>query len=277
MNPNIATLVSVCERLGIEFQLFHGGKNILKLKTPTGPRFFVNWSTPFNDHTTVRLCEDKDYTQTLLANVVQMPRTRSFLDPDVNPIYNRYRTHLGQRELADQIEFEFSYPFIIKRNRGSHGTNVFVVQDRTELESSINAIFNKSTKEYDFVLLAQERIDIETEYRAIFLEGEQIFSYQKNITGAKFKGNLSPFRWGDARAVLEVDSERIAAIDNLLKPIWSTLPVPFVGADVAVDQAGSWWLIELNSAPSFNFFIRDCGPQEVEKLYEKMLGKMKVR
>ena len=140
MNPNIKVLTQVCKALGVNYEILHGGQNILKLNTPSGPAYFVNWSTPFNDHTSVRLCEDKDYTYTLLSPYLKMPRTRSYLDPDVNPAYIRYRSHSGEDELLLEIENEFDYPFIVKRNRGSHGTNVFSVEERGELKNAIRAI-----------------------------------------------------------------------------------------------------------------------------------------
>lgn len=274
MNSNIRTLISVCERFQVDYQIFHASQNVLQVSTPNGPQFFVNWSTPLNDHTTARLCEDKDYTQTLLRPVVNMPRTRAYLDPGVNPVYERYRTHSATSDLADQIEEEFEYPFIVKRNRGSHGTNVFCVYDRMSLDDAIGIIFDKNNKDYDFVLLAQEQIQIHAEYRAVFLDGEQIFSYRKDTSEASFQGNLSPFRWANASAVLEEDPERLAAIGKFMQPIWDVLPTAFVGADVALDLNGELWLIELNSAPAFNFFIQDCGVEKVEMLYEKMLRRI---
>ncbi|MEM7131468.1 MAG: alpha-L-glutamate ligase [Chloroflexota bacterium] len=276
MNLNIESLLNACQKLQVDYRVLHSGQNVVEVQTPAGPRFFVNWSTPLNDQGVVKLCEDKDYTSTLLEGVINMPCTRAFLDPHVNPAYKRYRSHTTFSQVIQEIEAEFAYPFILKRNRGSHGTNVFRIETSGELEQKLALIFDKKHKDYDYVVLAQEVIDIDAEFRSIFLAGAHQFSYRKDTTGATFSGNLSPFRWGDTKAQLITDEELNQQICGFMAPALATLPIPFVGADIARDQDGTFWLIELNAAPGFGFFIRDCGRELVDILYEKMLYQLGI-
>lgn len=274
MNPNIRALRTACEKSGVSYQTLHAGENILKVMTLDGPRYFINWSTPLNDQATARLCQDKDYTSTLLGPVIKMPKTTAFLDPEVNPVYGRYRSHTALEAIAVQIENQFGYPLIIKRNSGSHGTNVFRVAATADLHHALERVFDQKHKDYDYVVLAQEYIPIRTEYRAIFLDSELVFAYRKDLSQANFAGNLSPFRWADSRAVLERNEETLGAIVEFMRPAFDEIRIPFVGADIAIDLNENWWLIELNSAPSFNFFMRDCGTEIVEELYIRILNKI---
>lgn len=59
----------------------------------------------------------------------------------------------------------------------------------------------------------------------------------------------------------------IQQISGFMRSALQNFPIPFAGADFAVDREGLLWRIELNSFPSFRFFIRNCGRKPVNALY----------
>lgn len=274
MNANIRCLISACKKANVRYKILHESKNVVTLKTPRGCALFANWTTPLNSHSVSRLCEDKDFSYAALSPLVRMPRTEAFLNPEVDKKYQDYVSHPSTAEIVFAVEESFEYPLIVKRNRGSHGSNVFRVSNRPQLTEAIAAVFNQESRYYDYVVLAQEDIEIEREYRAIFLDGEYVFAYEKDTTGATFTGNLSPF-YRDGTKAIRVKSKKVMReLDEFMQPVFANFDIPFCGADIALDGKGRLWMIEINSAPGFHHFVRDEGPAEVEELYARMLEKL---
>lgn len=79
---------------------------------------------------------------------------------------------------------------IVKRNSGTTGNNVFKVNSKSELKEAIETISNVNSKDFDRIAIAQDYLRIRTEYRAVYVNGELSFAYEKSIRGAKFQGNL---------------------------------------------------------------------------------------
>jgi glutathione synthase/RimK-type ligase-like ATP-grasp enzyme len=269
MNANIQALISACQRLGVTYRVLHPDGNLVSVTTPGGDRLFANWTTPLTDQATARLCGDKDYAYTVLSQTVRMPRTKAFLNPQVDESYQAYVHCPSLEHIATDIDFQF--PVILKRNRGSHGSNVFKVDDSTALRAALVIIFDQHSKHYDYVALAQEYIEITAEYRAVFLLGQLIFAYLKDTRAAEYIGNLSPFRWSGSRAVLESDPDQLARLSHWVMPCFQQYSIPYAGVDVAIDPQGVYWILELNSAPGFHFLVRDGGRATVEHLYERIL------
>ncbi|MCY7332213.1 MAG: YheC/YheD family protein, partial [Pseudanabaena sp. CAN_BIN31] len=87
---------------------------------------------------------------------------------------------------------------------------------------------------------------------------------------------LSPLHWEGAIAKQVNDSRTIDAINEFIKPIFQKMPaIAYVGLDVALDDRGIYWLIEANSHPNFDIFIRDNGEEAIVGLFEKILNYLK--
>ena len=65
---------------------------------------------------------------------------------------------------------------IVKRNRGSAGNNVLLCETKEQVQAAIATVFNVNSKDYDYVCLAQEYIDIRHEYRAVFFNQKAGFA-----------------------------------------------------------------------------------------------------
>ncbi len=272
MNKNIEAIKLACEIEGIPHKVHHATGNLITVKIGENRYLFVNWTTPLNPQSIMQLCQDKDYFYSFYKNVIKMPVTSSFLNPYSTEKYQKYRKRKTVFEIIEAIESGHNYPLIVKRNRGSLGNNVFKVCSRRELEKSIIDIFNMNSASFDYVCLAQEFINIESEFRVLFLNGEYQFSYKKVLDDAQYTGNLSPLHWEGARAELITEAQLIEDLKVFCSSLFSKLLIPFCGLDIAIDKSGQFWLIEANSAPGFDRFIEHGGKNEVVQLYRNMLS-----
>ena len=271
MNSNIQSLIQACHSLDIRYEILHSDGNLVLVHAGNMPALFSNWTTPVNSQAVARLCEDKEYSYVALSKYMTMPRTIAFLDPQVAEQYQRYVRFNSTGAIVQEIADTFSYPFVLKRNRGSHGSNVFLVNDKQEAADKIETIFDKQSKEYDYVALVQEHITIAQEYRAVMFNGALMFAYLKSTSQAEYTGNLSPLHWSGAKAEQVSDPQMLSKIEQFAKPGLGKLGVRYAGIDIAEDADGQLWCIEINASPGFDKYIRDCGDTNVVALYIRIL------
>jgi len=272
MNRNIKALVAACKRLGVEYSFEHETKNVVAVVVENKRYVFTNWATPLNVHSVAQLCQDKEYFYSFYKDVVQMPKSEGFLCPNIDERYKRYLSSSSVDEIISSVEEQFSYPVIVKKNRGSWGRNVFKVSSTEELERALLEIYNYKSASFDYVALVQEYIEIDREYRVVFLGGELEFAYEKVVDGAVCGDNLSPLHWEGARAQFVEDRALLEEFATFSKGMFAKAMIDFCGVDIAVDKQGQMWLIEANSSPGFDYIIKSEGEERVVELYEKMLG-----
>ena len=276
MNKNIECLIEACKEKKVYYKIHNKSNNLVEIVINGISYLFVNWTTPLNKHSIAYLQQDKDYFFNFFKNKIKMPETKSYLNPHCDERYSQYLEKNTIFDIIIDIENHFNYPFIIKKNRGSWGTNVFKVNNRVELEKSLFTVFNESSNSYDYIVLAQEFIDIQTEYRAIFYNGKLQFCYEKDITNATFTNNLSPFHQDGAKAVLITDKNLLDRINNFSKVIFQNLPIAYTGLDIAIDNKDELWLIEANSSPGFDNIIKSGNKKVVIDLYITILNDLET-
>lgn len=270
MLGNIQLLISACQELNLDFQILHSTQNIVKVNLEK-PYFFVNYTTPFLDQSLAKILRDKDYTFQVLKGIIRMPDTMSFLSPFCDPKYQEYLKLDTIDKISDQIVNNFTLPVIVKRNAGSSGINVFLCEDGESIKEALNNIFDLNTKEYDYIALAQEYIKIKSEYRAIFCDRQLKLLYRKNNSNASFTGNLSPLHWEGAIAEHITNPQIIQDIEDFVRPVFQELDLAYGGFDIACDEQGNHWLIEINSHPNFDIFTRDNDPSLAIDVFKTML------
>ena len=271
MLTNIKMLLQACQNLDINYEILHFHQNLVKVTIAKKDYYFTNYSTPLNPQSIAEICKDKQYFYQIFQNVVKMPHTKSFISPYCDPKYQEYLEFKSIEEISKNIIQSFDLPVIVKRNRGSGGNNVFRCGDASEVQNAIAAIFNMNCKNYDYVALAQEAIAIVREYRCVCLNGEIIVLYDKDFSQAEFVGNLSPLHWQGAIAKPVSDHQVTTAISQFIQPIFKQMAIVYLGLDIAVDTLGQYWLIEANSHPNFDIFIRDNGESGIVNLFERIL------
>jgi glutathione synthase/RimK-type ligase-like ATP-grasp enzyme len=271
MNSNIKALITACDRNQIHYEVLHENGNLIAVNTGRSLSLFTNRTTPVNPHSVSKLCDDKDFAYVALSSHMRMAQTLSFLDPHSEAKYSQYLKFQTHQEIVNEIEEKIGYPVILKRNRGSHGSNVFSINEKEDLLAKLIIIFDKRSKDYDYILLAQEAIKIKKEYRAIFYNEKLVFAYLKDNQDATYTGNLSPLHWDGAKAVKVRDPELLKRFQAFVSPGLMAIGLKYTGIDLAEDHNGKLWAIEVNAAPSFDIYIRDCGMDDVVNLFTLML------
>lgn len=271
MLTNIKMLLAACKKLSIEYEILHPNQNLVKVKLSDREYYFTNYSTPLIPQSIAEIFKDKQYFYQVFRDVVKMPRTVSFISPYCDQKYKEYLRYSTTDDIIAEIENNFELPVIVKRNRGSGGNNVFKCFDLLQIRNALDCIFNVNSKNYDYVALVQEPINIVKEYRSVCLNQEQIVVYDKDISQAAFTGNLSPLHWEGAIAKQVSNDETIASINKFIQPIFRKMSIPYVGLDIALDDHQNYWLIEANSHPNFDIFIRDNGEDAIVGLFEEIL------
>ncbi len=271
MNRNLLCLQKACENLKVEYHIHHSSENIFEVIVNNKSYLFTNWATPLNRHSNIQLNRDKDYFYTFFKGVVSMPKTMSYFNPHSDSKYDRFLDKISIAEIIADIEANFTYPMIIKKNQGSWGSNVFKITKRHKLEKALLDIYNRFSSSYDYIALAQQYLDIEQEYRAIFYNGKLQFCYGKDIDNATFVGNLSPFHHEGAKAVLLTDKVLLNEIQDFCSPVFSKLDIAYCGFDILIDKQGRMWLLESNSSPGYDNIIKFGFESVVVELFMTIL------
>jgi len=264
------TLQKVCDDLHIQCKQVGASQVLLEITVGTQKLHFVSTKTPFNDQTVVEIVRDKGLTYDVLGDVISMPRTELFIDPDAAEVYQPYVQQSSVADLVVAIEQEFTYPFIVKKASGSQGKHVYKVTDSQELTRRIQAIFTKDT-DYDHVLLVQDYIPIKKEFRVTVFEEQILLVYEKVFDTARFVDNLSPLHWEGSSARIVTADIFISRLADFIKPIYQKLDLKYGGLDIVEDINGKLYLLEINSHPAYNHLVASEGIEPLEKIYRQMI------
>ena len=239
----------VCEESGLSHSILDNKGNLLSVRLGEKECFFTYTTTPFNREDVQHICNDKSLVQTLVSSKVQMPKTKKYLRPDLDPNWHDALEFSSEKDIAFDICNSFSFPLIIKMNAGSLGRNVFKSESRRGVEKAIATIFKE-----DWALLAQEWIDRKEEFRVIIVNNKVELVYPKG--GGKF------FTEG---------TDVFREVTDFLEPLQQCIELRWAGLDVIRDKNGKLWLIEINTRPSFISAIRCNQSELIKPLYKKAL------
>ena len=268
---NTGCLVAACRALRIPYRFYDDNRNLVGVLLDR-EYFFANSSTPFNDEAIGKIMKDKEFMYRVMRGLVRMPFTQGFIDPRCNPDYRSYVTFETHAAIIKEIEKKLSYPIMIKMNSGSRGVNVFKCEDRKQAFKALKVIFDKKSQNYDYIALAQEYVAIWREFRVIVFQGKVVLVYEKDLSDAKpAKGNISPLHRDDSRAVLVKDTKLIRRFSHFVAPLFEKIPIGFTGLDLVIDENDELFLIELNSKPGFEYFVRDNGQKRLVEVYKRRL------
>ena len=276
MITNIKCLTQACDELGISYQFLDDNKNFVGVGDKY-KYYFVNTRTPFNEESVARICKDKYFSYLLLKDVINTPKTDSFLDPGTKEEYLQYLKEPTQEDIVKNILHNYTLPVVVKRNTGAQGVNVFLCRSEGEVKDAVATIFDKESKNYDYVALVQQYIELETEFRVVVYDQEIQFVYEKDIKNASFVDNLSPLHWRGAQAILIKNEEFIQKLDQFIKPIYKKFNLNYAGFDIGLDKSGNLWLIEINTHPGFGYFVKDNGEDELVGMFKRILNSLQEK
>ena len=66
-------------------------------------------------------------------------------------------------------------------------------------------------------------------------------------------------------------SKLIRKLELFIQPIFTTIPINFVGVDVGLCEAGKLYVMEINKSPGVAIFVRDNGLEPVVKMMKYIL------
>lgn len=268
MENNIRCLTQACTQQNIGFSILDDNGHIARVDI--GPGLIFKYSvTPFNQEASARICVDKSQTYALLHQHICMPETLSFLDAHIQTRYRNYLQHADLDEIIADIEQTLDYPVVIKMNRGSMGKQVYLCYDQAAIMTSLQTIFDKTIDPYDYLALAQQHIQPGQEFRAIFFRQKLLLCYERAAEKTTFGARHWDKEGNCARKV--TDTSLLDEITQFMQPVWKILDINYVGVDVIKDHIGHWYLLELNSGPTYDHYIQFYGRDDIVALYANIL------
>lgn len=255
------------ERLALEF---HTGPDLTKWNVPD---FVLFWSKDvilghllsahgipvFNTPNAISLSDNKLMTQlSLLRAGVRAPRSVSFplLYPSFTPPKSR------TEELLDSVEEIFGYPIIIKEAYGSFGMQVYLANNRTELEGLYYENMYKPALFQEFIA-SSKGMDFRVQ-----VVGEKVVASMKRINTNDFRSNVAA---GGAIEQCDLDEEYA----NTAVLASRSLGLDFSGVDILAGPRGEPIVCEVNS----NAFVKNIslvsGVDVPMKITEHILENLK--
>lgn len=271
MEKHIKCLIQACHNQGIAYEAMDKEQNVIRVKINDTWQYFQSARTPFNDQAMAGLCLDKDHTYQILKNTVNMPKTVSFLDFNTDEKYQHYVKFKNITAIITEIENTFTYPVVIKKNKGGLGANVFLCHNRDEAMNAITVIFDRDSKHYDYVVLAQAFIPTVKEYRAVFYNRQLVLIYERMSGDSTTGFNCRYWETNKGFAKPVHDTVLKQRISDFVQPIFDTIGINYVGFDLIIDENDECHFIEMNSAPRYDHFIDHNGETGVIQLFETIL------
>lgn len=270
MEIHIKCLTQACENLNKQYQYLDTDKNLIRVDMGN-TLFFQSNRTPFNTEVTASICRDKEHSYRLLHKQIAMPKTIGFLDVNIGDQYRNYVRYNSKSSIINKIEKEFNYPVVVKRNSGALGINVFLCPDRKMVSTALDQIFNRNNSNYDYVALAQEYIQAKKEFRVVFFRGELLLCYQRVSENDKFGARYWDTNMGHA---IHINcSEELSALSKFVDPALKLPGLNYVGFDIIKNNQDDYILIEMNSGPKYNNYVKSNGTKKIIAMYEKILTK----
>ncbi len=264
MSLTIRALVKACKLLSVPYRFIDQNKAVLAIDIKGNTRIVLSTRLGLLTEAEWWILRDKYYTNLLFAHSGLFPQTMSFADPDATKHFAHFAKEKSIGEIVDRIESAFSFPVVVKRNRGTQGYNVFICQTRVEIASALEQIYSKQQIEYDHIALAQEYIEPANEYRLIVFNSQLEFAYQKPHHLEKFGGKKE--------ADLIVDASLLARFETLVQKLTDCYPLSYGGIDVVEDSTGKLFVLEINGSPSYSQFIKKNGDKWVVDMFTKILN-----
>lgn len=169
-------------------------------------------------------------------------------------------------EILKTKKEEIQFPIILKKARGSHGKQVYIMKSWEELIG----FFEDNKSEHIGMYLIQDYIEqddeTKTDFRIITVGNEVIGAYKKVAPQGSITTNLGS--GGHAEPVDMTDE-----LFEIGKSVIAATGMDFTGIDVIVDKNNKPYILEVNSAPQFQGFEKATGINLAKKILLYLLDK----
>jgi [lysine-biosynthesis-protein LysW]--L-2-aminoadipate ligase len=144
-----------------------------------------------------------------------------------------------------ELEKFEQWPIILKRIEGTNGQYVDKADNLREAERIINKFWRKGSERLP--IIAQEFIKTGICYRATVINGKIVQTAIKESKGWKASG-VSVY----SKKKFKVDRQ----LEGIVRKINKTFKINIYGIDL-FKKNGKWIVLEINSEPSFDFFLNE--------------------
>ncbi len=164
--------------------------------------------------------------------------------------------------LKKQVEdYSFTYPVIVKHDRGFQGKSVRKLENREALLRYLSKLDEKKLG----MFVWQDYLPLKWDLRVIVIGGKAIGAMKRMAKGGEFRSNFS--LGGDVEAwdLSEEDkklAEKVAEVSGL----------DYCGVDIMKDQNGKSYILEVNRQCQFQGFEKATGVNVARKVVELLIG-----
>lgn len=247
MVPNIKWINIAAKNLGLDFEIIDDDKCLGVLEYKSNKYFFAHCSTPFNKQDIARILGDKYFFYLVSNSITNCPKTIKYLDPNTSSKFEKYKKYSNLNLILKDINQNFNKEIVIKMNSGERKINVYFPKNDLEKLDALKNIFNQNSKNYDSIAIVQNKIDIKYEFRVLSIYGEVELIYEK----WNFNSNIS--------------KDIIDRLKIFVQNITDNLNINFAGFDIAIDKNNEIFLIEGNSSPRLELYLK-YHPQDEQKI-----------
>ncbi len=232
----------ICQSLKIDFVIFWDKDIFLA-------RFLEELRIPvYNGSESIAVCDDKRKTQEALWKAgLPMPQT-VFAPMTYDSIgFTNYR-------FLDSVEQKLGYPMVVKEAFGSFGEQVYLVQNRDELQELIE------NKVSSYQLLFQEYIET-SKGKDVRLQvvGGEVVAAMYRYSEHDFRANITA--GGQMKAYIPTDKEKALALAAA-----KAVKADFAGVDLLFGRDNSSLVCEVNSNAHFKNLWNCTGVNAAEKM-----------
>ena len=259
-----------CARGGIDCERVTDNDNVLRVDCGRrAPFYFMRNKHPFNDYVAARLAEDKGYQHELFSQAgLPVPRTLQVFNPLADARFDRYKTHRSVREIAKQVDREFSFPLLIKKYRSSVSQGVYLERNALALKRRLDDLFEHSAFA-DNVVLIQSFVE-GPEYRLVGSRDRLLLAYRKQSDEVLGHSDLNPLHHSSGRAEKVTDEVLLDEMGTLLRKVTAVVELGFFAVDL-IRGASGCHILEINPNPFCYFYNRDNGREDFVGIYEELL------
>ncbi len=206
----------------------------------------------FNSSKAIYLCDDKMLTHIFLANKgIRMPKT---ISAPLNYTLSSDSTFL------EYVEKELPFPLVAKRNYGSLGKGVFLINNHEELLNFENTYKSEPHIYQEFI-----KSSFGFDYRMIIIGGKFVAGMKRYNENGDFRSNIAQ---GGKGKIEKIGDTYI----NLAEKAAKELELDYCGIDLLSGENGEPILCEVNSNAFLDGIERTTGIN-IAKEYAKHIIK----
>ncbi|HIT70677.1 MAG TPA: hypothetical protein IAD08_02010 [Candidatus Scatovivens faecipullorum] len=304
--PFYRILDEICKEQNIEQTLLSYGW-IRELKKEDKRHYIIRYQFDLNSAIAYNIASDKFATyEVLRANNIPTIEHRMIFNPKTRSMYYKNKFI----ELAKELLVKNDNKVVIKANDSCEGKDVYFCTTEKEIEEKVRKLFIEKND----TLSACPYLDIDFEYRAIYLYGEIIYIYKKrkayvigdgikklkDLIGAKYsnsnidlireldleyipkKGEEITICWkhnlynGAEPVLIDETDEFVEEVKKIAVSAGKAINIKFASIDIAVTSDKKVLVMEINGSVCMNKFtqIVPDGYKIAKKIYSKAINKM---